>query len=82
VEKGGKLLFCYSQTDFEKNSNIKKKIFQRYTPSKISFFTNYTSWQTSNFYSTDRVDPDAPLEMKIEKTKKKFFVRNGGGGSP
>ncbi len=56
------------------NALTKKNFFFReYTPSKISVFTNYTSLQTSNFYSTDRVDPDAPLEMKIEKSKKKFF---------
>ncbi len=41
----------------------------------ISCFTNYTTWRSSNFYSTDRVDPDAPLEMKI---KKKFLFRKGG----
>ncbi len=37
------------------------------------------TWETSNFYSTDRVDPDAPLEMKIKKLKKNFFVQERGG---
>jgi len=37
---------------------------------------------TTNFYSTDRVDPDAPLEMKIKKTKKKFFGSGRGRGGP
>jgi len=57
-----------------------KHFFRGHTPSKISFFTNDTSWQTSNFYSTDRVDPDAPLEVKIEKTN--FFLFGKGEGSP
>jgi hypothetical protein len=52
------------------------------TPSKISFFTNYTTWLTSNFYSTDRVDPDAPLEIKIKKNEKKFFFCSGKGEGP
>ncbi len=57
-----------------------KKIFffRGHTTSKISFFTNYTTWQNSNFYSTDRVDPDTPLEMKMKKTKKKFVVVGKG----
>jgi len=109
-EKGGETFFCYSKTDFEKNS--KKFFFSTFfimnyfrffciadwmgiflpwkkifffggvPPSKISFFTHYTTWQTSNFYSTDRVDPDAPLEIKIRKTKKKNFLFRKGGGSP
>ncbi len=57
----------------------KKMFFSGVPPPKISFFMNYTTWQTSNFYSTDRVDPDAPLEIKIEETKKKFFVREREG---
>jgi hypothetical protein len=57
---------------------LKKVHFFWGTPSKISFFTNYTTWQISNFYSTDRIDPDAPFEMKIEKSKKKIFVWEGG----
>jgi hypothetical protein len=59
---------------------MKKIFFSGYTPPKISFFTNYTTWQTSNFYSTDRVNPDAPLKMKIEKAKKNFLFEKGGGG--
>jgi hypothetical protein len=53
----------------------KSFFFRTYIPPKIGFFTNYTTWQTSNFYSTGRVDPDAPLEMKIKKKKKEIFVR-------
>jgi hypothetical protein len=58
----------------------KNFVFRGYTVSKISFFTNYTTWQTSHFYSTDMVDPHAPLEMKIKKTKKKIFGSGKGGG--
>jgi len=57
----------------------KNFFFRGYTASKISFFTNYTTWQTSLFYSTDIVDPHAPLEMKIKKTKKKIFGSGRGG---
>ncbi len=41
--------------------------FREYTSSKIRVFTNYTIWQSSHFHSTDRVDPDGSLEMKMEK---------------
>jgi hypothetical protein len=60
----------------------KKFFFSGYTPSKIRFSLNYTTWQTSNFYSTDRVEPDATLEMKIKKTKKKIFLFEKMGWGP
>jgi hypothetical protein len=51
---------------------------------KTTFFRNFTTWYSSNFYGTNRAHPDTPLEMKIEKSKnrKKTFLgwEKGGGG--
>jgi len=58
----------------------KKKFVSWVPPAKSSLFKNYTPWQTSNSYCKDRVDPDAPSEMKIRETKKKNnFVRERFG---
>ncbi len=50
----------------------------RYRFSKFSFFRNYTTWHSSDFYGSDRAHLDTPLEMKIEKSQKKGFFWERG----
>jgi hypothetical protein len=50
-----------------------KAILEKYRHPKFSCFRDYATWCSSNFYSTNRAHLNAPVEMKIEKSKKKNF---------
>ncbi len=52
---------------------------KKYRHSKFSCLRDYTTWYSPNFYSTNRANLDAPVEMNIEK---KFFWLGKGGGGP
>ena len=60
-------------------SRAKHTCFSRDTPLKLSFFRRYTTWHSSNFYSTDSAHLGTHLEMKIEKSQKKNFLARKEG---
>ncbi len=51
-----------------------KAILEKYRHPKFSFYRDYTTWYSSDFYITDRVHLNAHVEMKTENSKKKNFL--------
>jgi hypothetical protein len=46
---------------------IERFILKKYRHPKFSFFRDYTTWYSSNFYGTDRAHLNAPVEIKKPK---------------